>query len=124
MRDHLLGGGGSHVPRCLGVPNEVLEGLKAHVSDLAIQAAAKRSRDEEIIAAAREARADSIRNLSASLSQGTGSVNKRFKQSTVDECQGAALLDVTQQIIARMWYRCGLGFDFVSYDEVVEKKLN
>ncbi len=42
MRDHLLGDGGKHVQRCLGVPSDVLNSLKDHVADVVLQAAAKK----------------------------------------------------------------------------------
>ena len=47
-------------------------------------------------------------------------MNKRWRQSTVQECDGAALLDQAQQAVARMWYRVGLPFSCVSFQEIVD----
>lgn len=120
MRDHLLGEGAKHVLPCVGVPSDVVQSLKAHVSNAMSQAAAKKAREREQVAAAKDARAESIKRLAESLSNGTASVNKKWRQSTVEECGGAAILDVTQQAVARMWYGCGLAFDLVTYVEVVD----
>ena len=54
-----------------------------------------------------------------SLLSGSAHVNKKWRQTTVEECDGAALLDQTQRDVARMWYRCALPFSMVSYTEVV-----
>ena len=118
FKKHLLGAGG--VRSCLAVPDPVVEELKSFTDRKEAESSAKRQRDQKIKQQEREGRRREMHELSQSLSCGTAAVNKRWRQTTVEECEGAAELEVAQQAVARMWYRAGIPFQTVSYADVVD----
>ena len=124
MREHLLGSsarsGRPSVVQCAGVPERVLISIREHHSQSQRQQHAKRSRIAEMVATATSERSSFMKKLSEDLSQGSTRVNKHWKQSTIDECEGAALLELTQQAVARMWYAAGLSFNIATFPEVVD----
>ena len=83
-------------------------------------ATAQKRRRLEVEEAEREERIQEMRQLSQSLSEGSQQVNRKVRQTSLDECDAAARLDVTQACVSRMWYRASLPFHMVSFKEVVD----
>ena len=117
FRKHLLAQGG--VRACSGVPDEVVDVLRREFAEKQAQGNARKQRDQELLDAEREAKRAKLQQLSHSLSTGSACVNKKWKQSTMDECKGAAELEIAQQAVARMWYRAAIPFDAIGYDDVL-----
>jgi hypothetical protein len=117
FKTHLLGGVG--VRRCLGAPDSLILSLRAAVESRSRARTATLERSASVTEAEREDRRNRVDRLRESLSCGSAQVNKRWKQSTLEECDGAARLEIAQQDVARMWYRCSMPFQNVGFAEVV-----
>jgi hypothetical protein len=121
FKEHLLGSTGKkNVARCLGVPDDVLHELKLSVRHKVASTEANKRRLAEVDELERESQRAALEDLARYLNCGSSTVSKRLKQTSLEECEGAALLDVTQQAIARMWYRGALPFHLVYAKEVVD----
>ena len=115
--NHLLGRKG--VRPCLQVPDDVRKQIKRIADQKEAKAAAKRARSDELNDLDRQSRLHALQTLSESLASGHSSVNKKWKQSTIEECDGAAQLQTAQIAIARMWYAAGLPFHMIAMSDVV-----
>lgn len=118
FKKHLLSAGG--VRPCSQAPDQVVADLRALKAVQDERARARRKNQDELVTAEREAKRQKMRELSHSLSSGTAKVNHKWKQTTVEECDGAAALEAAQQTIARMWYRAAIPFHAVAFREVVD----
>lgn len=118
FKNHLLGVKG--VRPCLAVPQDVVVELKRHCSMKDSQRSAKRQREEALQAVEREEKRMELDNLSRSLTSGSTKVNSKWKQATIEDCDAAAKLEVTQQAVARMWYRAAIPFHAVAFPEIID----
>ena len=118
FKSHILGGQG--VRRCVSVPHSVLASLRAETENKEREKSAALDRSASVTEAERLERKQKMISLQESLSCGSAQVNKRWKQSTLEECDGAAKLETAQQDVARMWYRCSLPFQSIGFAEVVD----
>ena len=117
FKDHLLGQKG--VRKCLHAPEKLIESLRLDSEHRNLLRGAAVERSSSMATARKQERSQELSDLRESLLSGSAHVNKKWRQTTVEECDGAALLDQTQRDVARMWYRCALPFSMVSYTEVV-----
>ena len=117
FRKHLISAGG--VRPCTQAPEAVTSELRAVTAAKDRETAARKQAAKEIEAAERAAKRVKMQELSRSLSSGSATVNKKWKQSTVEECDGAAALEVAQQAIARMWYRAAIPFHAVAFPDII-----
>ena len=119
--DHFLGNG---TLGCMACPLDLLAKVKSERKKRdTVASARKRNRENAQEEEAQRRRAE-IRKLADDLANREGdnsvNVNHSWKQSTLEECEGAAQLDFAQQAVARMWFATAMSFNNLVYAEVVD----
>ena len=100
--------------------DDILAAVKAFSAQKEAQCRSKREREDELKQQEREKARQQIKGLSRSLCSGNTTVNKKWRQTTVEECAGAAELELAQQAVARMFYRAAIPFKAVTYPDVID----
>ena len=99
---------------CLQCPNELVDTLKTDrkrklaVSDSSNQLKQKHGSIASTMIVVGAGESIRLQELAASPITGDAKPVSKCRQSTLAECEAAALLQDTQQAIARVWYGCGM----------------
>ena len=118
LMDHFLGV--NRIFPCVQCPPELLEHLKSDRARKELIKDSRKRMESDLEANTRAEKAAKLRELAASFSSGHERPVGKMRQSTLGECEGAALLQQAQETVARMWYATASPFHSIAFPEVVD----